>query len=369
MNNKESILLVDDEQAVLDGLRLLLRKKYNVTAVNSGAAGLECLEEDVDYSVIVSDMRMPEMNGAEFLCRARGVTPYATRILLTGYSDIETAVIAINDGQIFRFLTKPCDAHTFLKAINDACMQHRLLCAKDILLEKTLNGSISALTDLMAFAMPRAFGRAMRIKYIAYQMAKNMGHELHWWMDTACVFSQVSLNDIDYAKDRWSIILEKVNGFPAKGRVDSIVEMLMQVPHLEVVAELINSLFNECNRKIEADILRVAMAYDDYVIRPSERDALMGVLLKWNIDKKLNDAISSVNIEKDLKYFIVDCSLSEVSSGMLIKKDVFTDDGTLLLSKGFEITRGVEEKLKLYACQVTERVQVYKLKNEGNNHG
>ena len=108
--NKPRILCVDDEPLVLEGLRDSLRRTFDVRVANSGADGLALLKENRrDYAVVISDMRMPVMSGSVFLREARRVAPLTVRMLLTGYADTDAAIAAVNDGQIFRFLTKPCD--------------------------------------------------------------------------------------------------------------------------------------------------------------------------------------------------------------------------------------------------------------------
>jgi response regulator RpfG family c-di-GMP phosphodiesterase len=109
-SNKPRILCVDDEPMVLDGLSDVLRRSFDVRVASSGAEGLAMLKEQRrEVAVVISDMRMPEMPGSIFLREARRVAPLAVRMLLTGYADHEAAIKAVNDGQIFRFLTKPCD--------------------------------------------------------------------------------------------------------------------------------------------------------------------------------------------------------------------------------------------------------------------
>jgi predicted signal transduction protein with EAL and GGDEF domain len=119
------ILCVDDEKQVLDGLALQLRRRYVVGLATSGAHGLAYLREHPDTAVIISDMRMPGMDGAAFLAASRAVTPDARRILLTGHSDQGSTIAAINEGQICRFLSKPCDQKTLAEAIDAALADHR----------------------------------------------------------------------------------------------------------------------------------------------------------------------------------------------------------------------------------------------------
>jgi DNA-binding NtrC family response regulator len=141
--NKPRILCVDDEPMVLDGLRDVLRRSFDVRVASSGAQALTMLKEQRrEVAVVISDMRMPEMPGSIFLREARRVAPLAVRMLLTGYADHEAAIKAVNDGQIYRFLTKPCDRDELLQACAGALWQHRLQKTERELLEQTVRGSV-----------------------------------------------------------------------------------------------------------------------------------------------------------------------------------------------------------------------------------
>ena len=104
----DTILCVDDDANLLEGLKRQLRKQFTLEMSLSGEAGLVVVKEDGPFAVVVSDMRMPGMNGARFLAQVRAMAPDTVRILLTGQTDIQDAIVAVNEGHIFRFITKPC---------------------------------------------------------------------------------------------------------------------------------------------------------------------------------------------------------------------------------------------------------------------
>ena len=102
----EKILMVDDEDAVLVGYQRMFRNEFQIETAPGGAAALAALEATGPYAVVVSDMRMPEMDGAKFLTKVKVFAPDTIRIMLTGDADVRSAVTAVNEGSIFRFLTK-----------------------------------------------------------------------------------------------------------------------------------------------------------------------------------------------------------------------------------------------------------------------
>jgi len=107
--SKQQILFVDDERAILSSLRRLFRSSgYKVHIANSGAEGIALLEQ-YPIDLVVSDMRMPEMDGAAFLSTVAEQWPKTVRMLLTGYAEVSSAIDAINQGKISRYLTKPWD--------------------------------------------------------------------------------------------------------------------------------------------------------------------------------------------------------------------------------------------------------------------
>jgi DNA-binding NtrC family response regulator len=136
----EKILFVDDEPQVLEGLGRLLHGTFQIETAISGAEALRKLKRSGPYAVVVCDMRMPEMDGAQLLSKVKVDFPESVRIMLTGNSDQETAVRAVNEGHIFRFLTKPCDEELLTKALNAALVHYRLASHKEELLEKARGG-------------------------------------------------------------------------------------------------------------------------------------------------------------------------------------------------------------------------------------
>ena len=105
---KPRILLVDDDPLLLAGLKRQLRRHFRIETAPGGAEALALVQGEEPFMVVVSDYRMPGMNGNQFLAQVREISPDTIRIMLTGFADVGAAVDAINEGQIFRFLNKPC---------------------------------------------------------------------------------------------------------------------------------------------------------------------------------------------------------------------------------------------------------------------
>ncbi|MFW8601421.1 response regulator [Desulfobacterota bacterium M19] len=115
------ILFVDDEENILKSLaRLFIDEDYEVHTATSGREGLDLINNGLRPAVIISDQRMPEMNGAEFLHRVRELLPDSIRLVLTGYADIKSAVEAINQGGVYRYILKPWDDEELRNTISEA---------------------------------------------------------------------------------------------------------------------------------------------------------------------------------------------------------------------------------------------------------
>jgi response regulator RpfG family c-di-GMP phosphodiesterase len=122
-SKQPAILVVDDEGEILYSLRGLLRKDYNFHTAQSGYEALRVLER-TPIRVVVADQRMPEMTGVDFLAQIRTRYPDITRLLLTGYADLPAVIGAINQGQVFRYITKPWDTEALRLVLREAVEQH-----------------------------------------------------------------------------------------------------------------------------------------------------------------------------------------------------------------------------------------------------
>jgi signal transduction histidine kinase len=157
---------VDDEPHVVSALADSLRQSFAVTTATSGSEGLRVLIDQGPFAVLVSDLCMPGMNGAELLAQVRYAAPDTVRMLLTGQATVGDAIAAVNEGNVFRFLTKPCPPAVLVRALDDAIEQSRLITADRLLLEHKLESMSAHLI------------RAERLGSLG-TMAGAIGHELN----------------------------------------------------------------------------------------------------------------------------------------------------------------------------------------------
>ncbi len=132
----DRILFVDDEPLVLDAFRRMLRGRFETYTADGGENGLASAKLNGPFAVVISDMRMPGMNGAQFLAQMRKNAPDTVRMLLTGFTDLDAAIAAVNEGNIFRFLTKPCRKEDLVSAINLGLDRYRSVVKEKELIKK-----------------------------------------------------------------------------------------------------------------------------------------------------------------------------------------------------------------------------------------
>ncbi|MBU1171601.1 MAG: response regulator [Proteobacteria bacterium] len=120
----EKILFVDDDANILAAYKRNLRKEFNIATVTSGEEGLALLHKDGPFAVVLSDLRMPGLDGFDFLSKVKDLSPDSICIMLTGHAELQASLRAVNEGYIFRFLTKPCKVNILSKAINSGLEQY-----------------------------------------------------------------------------------------------------------------------------------------------------------------------------------------------------------------------------------------------------
>lgn len=366
------ILCVDDEPRVLDGLRLTLRRLGDVSIATGGAEGLAMLSQRPDTAVVISDMRMPGMDGAAFLSQVRVVCPDATRILLTGELGREAAVAAVNEGQIFRFLTKPCAPDKLIAAVEAGLRQHQLITAEKTLLQQTVLGSIRAMVDVLSLVNPVAFGRAGRIKRLAVELATAAGMVAGWELEAAALLSQIGF--VSLPSD---LVERAVYGEPLDAHEKLLLHEVPKVtqgligciPRLEnVVAIIAHATGNGSDAQpLPQDIAQnaaVLMLVLDFVhlkCRGEDADVAIETLRRRHgaLHQTLLTHLMSVVGVLQSAPGVRQLSLRDVLPGMVMLDDLRTDEGTLLASSGYEVSQSFIDRMRMFGPGLLgERIRV-----------
>lgn len=364
-----SVLFVDDEPNVLDAIARALRTRFDIRTATGGREGLRLLETAGPVAVVVSDMRMPEMDGVQFLAKVRDLYPDTVRIILSGQSDLTATIAAVNEGNIFRFLSKPCTSEALSAAVGTAMEQYHLITAEKVLLEQTLSGAVNMLIEMLSLVTPSAYARARRLQRYVVALANQLGLREHWQWSLAAVLSQVGC--ITLPKDT----LSKVEaGEPLSEEEKCLYDshplvagkMLEIIPRLEDVAAIVsgqNRSLKDLNlpkdvrqwdvRLAGSLLLRAAGAFDYEIVRRGT--ALAAAEALRTADTGLPDVVLDalrVIVVAGRERIMRQLRLQDLSPGMLLDEALLTRRGACLVPAGQEVTETLMLRLRSIAADV-----------------
>jgi CheY-like chemotaxis protein len=360
---KPPILCVDDERSLLEGIALHLERRFSLTTATSGPEALAMLEAGFQPYVIVSDMRMPGMDGAAFLARSRAPAPDAVRMLLTGHTEIDAAIAAVNEGQIFRFLTKPCAPGPLVSAVTAGVDQYRLITAERVLLEQTLHGSIKALTDVLALTNPAAFGRANRLKTLVGELAQQSGLRVRWQVEVAAMLSQlahITLSPETAEKLYFGRPLSQEEQHQVQGLPQVTEQLLGSIPRLEEVREILagftrpflGAQVTACDPRAQpvqfaSQLLRIAHDFDVLESQGQTSERALAALghRQPGYPTEVMAALTALRGRAAAAEDVRELRLVELRPGMVLTEDVTMSNGMLLVARGYEITARLLERL------------------------
>lgn len=376
MNSK--ILLVDDEPNVLAAYVRNLRGKFQVATALSGADGLEILEAKGPFAVVVSDYRMPEMDGIQFLAQAKLHSPDTVRIMLTGQADLAVSIDAINEGNIFRFLNKPCPTEQLIVVLASAVEQYRLNTSERELLEKTLKGSIKLLLDILTVVSPDSFSQASRLRTLAHGIATRLKLTNAWEVELGAMLSQVGCFTIPAEvlnkKHRDEPLSEtEVEMFYTHAQTGK--NLLVNIPRLESVAEGVGSQFKQYDGHglpldgkkgleipVIGRILKVILDFDALTAKgmPAAQAVVALRRKEGHYDPDILAALDAEALQVANGFVVKAVAAEELVNGMVLADDIKDNTGAMLLPKGQELTEVLRMRLLVFSRlgRVIEPVRV-----------
>jgi CheY-like chemotaxis protein len=371
-----SILMVDDEPNILDGYRRALHGRFNVVTAGSGADGLtiarQAFNQKTPFPVVVSDMMMPTMNGAEFLGQARAIDPDAVQLLLSGQADLESTISAVNNGKLFRFLTKPCAAPDLEMALNAAIEHYRLIHAERDLLEQTLTGSISVLTELLSMASPEAFTRTERVRTVVDGAAEILGIQ-DWQLPLATMLSQIGSvavpSDVLHRARTGGELTDQERAVYL-AHPQTAQRLLQRIPRLETVARWIGDqpVRPAAVGPVSQDwmappagstpdlpetLLRAGLAYLAALdATGNSGKALDQLATSGHYPQQVLDSLDEAAADLVPLGHRREITVDQVLPGMLLDEDVQTTTGMMLVRKGERVTEAVAMRLENFSRTV-----------------
>ena len=355
----DQILFVDDEPFLLESIKRELGFQYNILTAPSAAEALTKLRSTGAVACVVADYRMPQTDGVRFLMQVREEFPDTVRMMLTGNADLHTAVQAVNDGQVFRFLLKPCAQENMAVALREALRQHHLIIAEKELLEKTLLECVNVLTDVLNLVNPLAYGKSLRLRQWVSHVLHSLKLENAWEYELAAALSHLG----------WIVfpppLLERLSRGISLSAEDTMLfakhpfvtmNLIGRIPRFERVARIIcgleRSIEDLCLDPAKGDeyavdlgshILKVCSDFDQHLqegMLPTEALAHMQARHGEYLPRIL-DALSELKSGEisHSSQLIDEIDIKNLENGMILASPVKDAYGSILYKTGETITR------------------------------
>lgn len=356
------ILCVDDDPDVLAGLQLSLRNLGEVHVASHGQQALTLAAGLPRLAVVLCDMRMPGMPGDEVLACFRQRYPMVARLLLTGYSDMDAAVRAINQGRIFRFLNKPCARDVLQQAVSDALEQHRLLSAERVLLEQTVRGCMQALVDALAMASPASYGQAQRLSGLIEQVGQHCHHDTSWAATMAAMLANLGLVGLRPALQEKVLLdlpLDAQEAQELERGHRRAMALLASIPRIQPVRQLLGLIepvlaqdvvISTAERERLAPQAELIALVRRYVrLEAAGMPVQQAIALLRGEHPEAGAAIQALaevlGPQADLDR-LLELSLDLLRPGMVLARAIHTAHGLLLAPAGYQINDSFVERLQ-----------------------
>lgn len=372
------VLLVDDEENILSSYRRTLRKDFNLMTALGGELALEIIKSKGPFAVVVTDMQMPGMNGIEFLSRVKEISPDTIRMMLTGHADFNTAMEAVNEGNIFRFITKPCSPENLIHIINDGIRQYELIKGEQELLNKTLQGSIKILIEILSMIDQEMFSRALQLRDFIRKISERRIISANWELEIAALLAQIGIVTVP------SVVIEKVRNNQNLSEVEKSMlervpsighDLLKNIPRLTAVAKIIkyqSKRFNGEGPPLDSvkgtqipTGSRIFKIYHDFCDlletghSRSEARAILNERIGWYDPTLLNVILSDEVLDdkeaaRELRT-VKQIKIEDIRTGHILADGLETNTGQLLVMSGQEITEALLIRIRNWA-------RLYKIK-------
>lgn len=365
-NGHDRVLCVDDDGNILEAMQRTLGRNFALVIARGGEEGMRQIEGGGPFAVVVSDLRMPVVDGISLLTFVRERSPATSRVLLTGHADTEHAVRAVNEGEIFRFLTKPCPASLLRKAIEAGIEQYRLVQTKQVLLEQTLRGSIRALTEMVALVHPVVGAQTSRVRRLAVQLCEVTHQPDLWHIEVTVLLANLGLVTLPASLvDKWQARggLGPDEEALLASAPEVAAKLLANLPHLEQVQ---SALFYQRTSydgsrspvpgvrgdriPIAARVLRLVTDLDQLTSRGvSPVQALDTLRTRVGAyDPELLEALGTVLASAGRALHAMSVPMRALEPGLVFDEDVRGFEGRVLVGRGAEVTPAMLERIREY---------------------
>lgn len=363
------VLFIDDDINLLNSFKRLMNDEFNVTTAQSPENGLQIMERNGPFAIVVSDMRMPGLSGVEVLSHAHKINPATVRVLLTGFAEHQCAIDAVNIGKVNKFLTKPCDLDTMAAVLRAGIRQYQLTLSEKELLGQTYIGIVNVLSQILALVNPVAQNKANRLKRYCTHMINEIQLEDKFIVEIAAILSQLGCitipQDVLERHEYGGFINEEELQKIKKNNID-VIKLLMNIPMFEDIAEIISlsekqihnntegySDEKQQNIHIGGKILQVAKGIDRYImsgVSPSDAISMLKDENYFNDNSIVNSLNTyEFNQKNMIKMYVYSYQLN---TKMIIESDIYSSNGVLLIKKGQHVTYQILSSLNNFSKNV-----------------
>jgi FixJ family two-component response regulator len=367
MNQELYVLCVDDEPLLLEGLARTLRENFTVVTETKPLTALAMLESrEHDYVAIISDMRMPVMDGAKFLACAAEIAPNSTRVLLTGHAELNSAIAAVNTGRIFRFLCKPCPANELISAIEAAAEQHQLRTLEKELMEQTLTGSVRLLSEVLMLVAPRLFTQNQRIQAYVLYLAERLGRHDGWRFELAACLNMIGCAGLPEETFNRALAGKPLDEQESRAFAEHPLtahRLLKKIPRFEEVAEILRlqaeppaeaappSSAKPASPDVElgANLLRVARRVEQLVAQGATEAEASRQLLPTATPPERDLLALLAEYRPAASGELKELKVAQLTAQMLLESDVKTKTGVVVVPGGKQLTLLLIERLLRFA--------------------
>jgi response regulator RpfG family c-di-GMP phosphodiesterase len=360
------ILIVDDDPNLLQALKRLHSRRFDITTATDPRVAIELVRQGPDFVVVICDYQMPGMKGPACLAQIQKIAPDTVRVLLTGNNDLQTAVDAVNQGAIFRFLQKPCDEMTFVNCVRESLRQYELVLGERDVLERTVVGSVQLLSEILSLSNPQAFGRSVRVQHYVSAFLRDQKQSDAWQITTAALLFEIGVvavpqDILDSLATGCELTTEQRAIY---GRHASIgAELLSNIPRLGDIATIVRyQAKNYDGSGMPSDdlagdkipyggrVLRAVIAFEARITRGqtvheavSEMAGEVGCY-DPNILQRLAQ-MEPLHLQMQARMM----SIRQLVAGYVLNQDIVQKGGPLIVSKGQQITESMLARLRGYA--------------------
>jgi CheY-like chemotaxis protein len=366
--NDLRVLIVDDEKSILSALERGLEEDFTITCSQSATEAIEILKQSRDFAVVVTDMRMPEVDGLQFIQRAREVAPDCVYIMLTGNQDLKTVVQATNDGHVFRYLTKPCPLDELSTALQAGLDKFLTAESERALLKSTFAGVFDVMIELLTASHPVISAISERVKLLNRLTCNDLKWPESWEATVASRMSMVGFTVLPEQVSKELVDTTKPftqETFAALQQgLQTSRRLMSKIPRLGRVCNIIDAMCGNDDR-VESDhasyglLLGMTIVYT-LASRKDGGDTINAVLTSYpNASPILMEAL-----QKSDKTFLAGSKSSEkvaiqdLTAGMVLADDLLIDGTTPVLRCGDVITDCLRDHLRTFSS-LPEQVSTY----------